>query len=132
MRRDLRPAILSLVVLLGVAITAAACVLGPRVVSVTPAPATTAVPVDTALVLVLLVFALVTQTWWLLWTIPLAGYGFAWAGHYFFEKNKPATFKYPLFSLASDFLMFRDILLGRIPLNPKPEQETSNPETNLH
>ncbi len=45
---------------------------------------------------------------------PILGYGFAWVGHYFFEKNKPATFKFPLYSLASDFIMFYEILTGRI------------------
>ena len=47
---------------------------------------------------------------------PLAGYGFAWVGHFFFEKNQPATFKYPLYSLAADWVMMKDILLGRIPM----------------
>jgi hypothetical protein len=42
--------------------------------------------------------------------IPLVGYGFAWIGHFFFEKNKPATFKYPLYSLMGDFVMFWGIL----------------------
>ncbi len=51
----------------------------------------------------------------LLWFfVPLFGYGFAWVGHYFFEKNKPATFSYPLWSLISDFKMFFDILFGKI------------------
>ena len=45
--------------------------------------------------------------------IPFIGYGFAWIGHFFFEKNKPATFKYPLYSLASDFLLFWDLLNGK-------------------
>jgi hypothetical protein len=48
------------------------------------------------------------------WFVPLMGYGFAWAGHFFFEKNKPATFKYPLWSLISDFKMFFELLIGRI------------------
>ncbi|PWJ39206.1 DUF962 domain-containing protein [Sediminitomix flava] len=55
-----------------------------------------------------------------LWGMPLAGYGFAWVGHAFFEKNKPATFTYPFYSLASDFVMFFDLLRGKekfIPLN---------------
>ena len=42
--------------------------------------------------------------------IPMVGYGFAWVGHFFFEKNKPATFKYPLYSLMGDFVMFWHIL----------------------
>ena len=45
--------------------------------------------------------------------MPFIGYTFAWVGHFFFEKNKPATFKYPLFSLASDFLLFWDLLNGK-------------------
>ncbi|MFK5879852.1 MAG: DUF962 domain-containing protein [Flavobacteriaceae bacterium] len=49
--------------------------------------------------------------------VPLAGYGFAWVGHFFFEKNKPATFKYPLWSLKSDFKMYFDIFSGKIGLD---------------
>ena len=49
---------------------------------------------------------------WLL-TMPLFGYGFAWFGHFFFEKNKPATFRYPLYSLRGDATMFRDVIIGR-------------------
>lgn len=70
--------------------------------------------IGTALLLMVLVAALATQTWWWLWLIPVIGYGFAWVGHAFFEKNRPATFQYPLFSLASDFIMFWDILRGRV------------------
>lgn len=51
-----------------------------------------------------------------LWlTGPLTGYAFAWVGHFFFERNRPATFTYPLYSLLGDFAMARDILRGRIP-----------------
>jgi len=50
---------------------------------------------------------------WLL-LVPVAGYGFAWIGHFFFEHNKPATFNYPLYSLAGDFVMYKDILLGKV------------------
>lgn len=45
----------------------------------------------------------------------VTGYGCAWIGHYFFEKNTPATFKYPLYSLRGDFAMARDVFTGRIP-----------------
>ncbi|MEX0811810.1 MAG: DUF962 domain-containing protein [Chitinophagales bacterium] len=68
----------------------------------------------TFLLLAVLVLTIVLQKWWLFATIPVLGYGFAWAGHFFFEKNKPATFQYPFYSLASDFIMFYHILTGQI------------------
>ncbi len=49
---------------------------------------------------------------WLL-LVPVIGYGFAWVGHFFFEKNKPATFKYPFYSLMGDWVMWKDLLTGR-------------------
>jgi len=45
---------------------------------------------------------------------PFIIYPFAWSGHYFFEKNKPAAFSNPLYAKISDWLMFKDVLLGRI------------------
>ena len=45
--------------------------------------------------------------------IPLSGYGFAWVSHFFIEKNKPATFTYPFYSLVSDYIMFFEILRGK-------------------
>lgn len=68
----------------------------------------------TMLLIVCLFYSLITRTWWGLVLIPVIGYGFAWFGHAFFEKNKPATFTYPFYSLASDFIMFWDILNGSI------------------
>ncbi|AFD07629.1 DUF962 domain-containing protein [Solitalea canadensis] len=69
--------------------------------------------VGTGLVFVILLAAvLFHKPIWLL-LIPVVGYGFAWVGHFFFEKNKPATFQYPLYSLASDFKLFFDILGGK-------------------
>jgi len=60
--------------------------------------------------------AIYTANWPLLWFIPVIGYGFAWVGHFFFEKNRPATFKHPLYSLMGDWVMFKDILTGKISL----------------
>jgi hypothetical protein len=67
-----------------------------------------------SLVLLVLIVVLATGRWYGLWLLPLIGYGFAWVGHFFFEKNRPATFKHPLYSLIGDWVMFRDILIGRI------------------
>ena len=52
--------------------------------------------------------------WYLLPIVPFVIYPFAWRGHYFFEGNKPAAFSNPLYAKLSDWLMFRDILLGRL------------------
>ena len=52
--------------------------------------------------------------WRLLLLLPIAGYGFAWFGHFAFEHNKPATFEHPWYSFCADFVMFRDMLTGRI------------------
>lgn len=70
--------------------------------------------VGTALVIGLFASAVVLAKWWLLALVPIAGYGFAWVGHFAFEHNKPATFEHPWYSLCADFVMFRDILLRRI------------------
>jgi len=66
------------------------------------------------LALVCLAAALATGDWrwWL--AMPLGGYGLAWTGHYFFEHNRPATFRHPLYSLAGDWAMFRDMLSGKV------------------
>ena len=52
--------------------------------------------------------------WYLIPIIPFVVYPFAWAGHLFFENNKPAAFSKPLYAKMSDWLMFRDIILGRL------------------
>ena len=68
------------------------------------------------LVLGFLITALVTHCWWFLIGMPMAGYGFAWVGHFGFEKNRPATFRYPFYSLMGDWVMFKDILSGKLSL----------------
>jgi hypothetical protein len=70
--------------------------------------------IGTSLAIVLLIVALVTRRWSLLWAVPLAGYLFAWVGHFVFEKNRPATFRHPLYSLRGDFTMLRDVLTGKL------------------
>jgi len=66
-------------------------------------------------VLLLLALAIVSGRAGWLWAALVCGYGFAWIGHFFFEKNRPATFRHPFYSFAGDWVMFRDILIGRIP-----------------
>lgn len=66
------------------------------------------------LVLTVLALALISQQWFWLLALPLVGYGFAWVGHFFFEHNRPATFRYPLYSLLGDWVMLKDMLTGRI------------------
>ena len=70
--------------------------------------------VGSLLVLSILGYALFTQQWLWLLALPFAGYGFAWVGHFVFEKNKPATFKYPLYSFMGDWVMLKDASTGRI------------------
>ena len=71
--------------------------------------------VGSSLCLVIVALAALSgQAWWLL-MLPVTGYGFAWVGHFFFEHNKPATFRYPWYSLMGDWVMFKDMLLRRIP-----------------
>jgi hypothetical protein len=75
--------------------------------------------IGTALVLLCLLAALLFHQFSFFIAIPFVGYGFAWIGHLFFEKNKPATFKYPMYSVASDFLLFYDLLFGKQPFKLK-------------
>jgi len=56
--------------------------------------------------------SLVTPLWLLL--VPVAGYGPAWIGHFFVEKNRPAAFTYPLWSLRGDFRMYRLMWMARM------------------
>lgn len=71
--------------------------------------------IGSTLVLLILVLAVVSTPWWLL-LAPVVGYGFAWLGHFGFEHNKPATFKYPGYSLLGDWVMYKDFLAGLVGL----------------
>ena len=70
--------------------------------------------IGTWLVVVVALWAVLTQTWAGLLLLPLVGYGFAWVGHFAFEKNRPATFKHPWYSLAGDWVMWKDIMVGKV------------------
>jgi len=66
----------------------------------------------TGLVIVALLAGVFANAWFFA-AAPVIGYGFAWVGHYVFEKNRPATFKYPLFSLMGDFRLFFETVTGK-------------------
>jgi hypothetical protein len=68
----------------------------------------------TSIAVALLVTAAITQRWWLIAVALVQGYAFAWVGHYFFERNKPATFRYPAFSLMGDWRLWWEILTGKL------------------
>jgi hypothetical protein len=68
----------------------------------------------TTIAVALLIAALVAQTWWLAVLAPVQGYALAWVGHFFFEHNKPATFKYPRFSFMGDLRLWWEILTGKV------------------
>lgn len=61
----------------------------------------------------LFLYAVISSWYWAILVGVASAYGMAWAGHYFIEKNKPATFRYPLWSLMSDFKLYFDILSGK-------------------
>ena len=62
----------------------------------------------------LLVWLVATARWRWLPLALLVGYGAAWAGHFFVEHNRPATFKHPLWSLMGDYKMVALMLAGRM------------------
>ena len=70
--------------------------------------------VGTTLVIAALVCGFLVD-WRFFVAAPFVGYGFAWVGHFVFEKNRPATFKYPLYSLAGDFRLWFEVVTGKRP-----------------
>ena len=70
--------------------------------------------VGTGLLLVVALMVVVSEAYSYFALLPFIGYGFAWVGHFFVEKNRPATFTYPLWSLVADFKMFLFAVTGRL------------------
>ena len=71
--------------------------------------------IGTSLALVMVIYALVTASWGWIAIAFVQGYAWAWIGHFFFEHNRPATFKYPVLSYLGDWRMWWDTLTGKIP-----------------
>lgn len=70
--------------------------------------------VGTTLALLALTIGISVGPTWIAWCAPIFGYLFAWIGHFFVQKNKPATFKYPFWSLMGDFKLYYMTITGRI------------------
>lgn len=81
--------------------------------------------IGTSIAITLLVAAVVTLTWWFAPIAFVQGYALAWGGHFFFERNKPATFRYPWFSLMGDGRMWWDVLTGKVRFSDQALPETS-------
>lgn len=75
--------------------------------------------IGTGTVIALVIIAFAIQEYRLFFLLPIIGYLPAWIGHYVFEKNRPATFKHPVYSLIADFKMFFLIVSGKLPLKRK-------------
>jgi len=70
--------------------------------------------IGTSLAIVLVVYLVAIGKWWLFPLALVPGYGAAWVGHFFIEKNKPATFQYPLWSFMGDYKMIWLMLTGKL------------------
>lgn len=87
--------------------------------------------IGTLLVFVVIWYVISSGKERFLWYIPIFGYGFAWFSHAVIEKNRPATFKYPLWSLISDFRLFFELLIGKqkfrgIAVKPQETEESKD------
>jgi len=82
----------------------------------------------TLLVFIVIAYVISSGKERFLWYLPIFGYGFAWFSHAVIEKNQPATFRYPIWSLISDFRLFFELLIGKqkftgIPAAKKPWEQ---------
>ena len=68
----------------------------------------------TSIALTLTLYALWSGQYWLIALAVIQGYAWAWVGHFGFEKNKPASFKQPLYSFMGDWVMWFQLLTGKI------------------
>jgi len=74
--------------------------------------------IGTTLVILIALWIILTGSWKFVWVVPACGYGFSWSGHFFFQKNNPAAFKQPFYSLLGDFTMWWEIVTQTIPMYP--------------
>lgn len=79
--------------------------------------------VGTGLFIAAAIYAIISENYWYFLLGPVIAYTFAWIGHFFFERNKPATFQYPLFSLLSDFIMWFHIITFQLPRKMKEARQ---------
>lgn len=86
--------------------------------------------VGTSLSLLVLAIAIFVHPAWII-AAPFAGYSFAWFAHFKVEKNRPATFTYPLWSLMADYKMFFSWLSGRLPAQLEAAGVSSRTEEKL-
>jgi len=70
--------------------------------------------IGTTIAIASIVYFIAVGRWWLFPLALIPGYGAAWIGHFLVEKNKPATFQHPLWSLMGDYKMIWMMLTGRI------------------
>eukprot|EP00761_Pharyngomonas_kirbyi_P010502 gb/GECH01010522.1/.p1 GENE.gb/GECH01010522.1/~~gb/GECH01010522.1/.p1 ORF type:complete len:116 (+),score=8.50 gb/GECH01010522.1/:1-348(+) len=69
--------------------------------------------IGTTGVMLMLTLLIITQNPYIFPFVPFCGYSFAWVGHFFFEQNKPATFKHPIYSLIGDFKLWYETITGK-------------------
>ena len=72
--------------------------------------------IGSVIVIFIILFSIYNSNYKYLYFTPIAGYGFAWISHFCIEKNKPATFKHPVYSFIGDWVMLKDVLTGKIKL----------------